>query len=155
LKEAVVPALDPRSCFEAFLRAVNTRDGAALDQLAHPDFEEVYLQSGERIRGIQNLRAILDNYPDGYEERGPDRVVGSEDRWVMTPALTMLRVEGAGDTFTGVSKARYPDGSEWYVIHIGEIRDGRVWRVQSFFAPLFDAPAWRAGWVEAASSAER
>lgn len=66
----------------------------------------------------------------------------------MTPVFTLLRIEGAGDTFTSVQKARYPDGSDWYVVSVGEIRDGRVWRVQTFFAATFDAPAWRSPWVE-------
>jgi hypothetical protein len=145
---SAVPAPDPRTVFEAFLRAVNARDSAALGELVHPDFVETYPQSGEVIRGCANLQAILDQYPGGYEDRGRDRVVGSEDRWVVTPAFTLVRIEGGGDTFTGVQKARYPDGTDWYVIHIAEIRDGQVWRVQAYFAQTFDAPDWRAEWVE-------
>jgi len=150
-----VPSSDPRSVFEHFLQCVTDRDGTDLADLTHPDFEETYVQSGERIHGIENLRAIIENFPGGYQDHGADRVIGSEDRWVMTPALTLVRVEGAGDTFTGVSKARYPDGSDWYVIHIGEMRDGRVWRVQAYFAPLFDAPAWRSQWVDVVVNPER
>ena len=143
-----MPSPEPRAVFEAFLRAVNSRDEAALDALVHPDYLESYPQSGEQTRGAENLRAIIEHYPGGYEDKGLDRVVGSEDRWVVTPAFTLLRIEGAGDTFTSVQRARYPDGSAWQVVSIGEIRDGRVWRVQTFFAPAFDAPAWRSAWVE-------
>ena len=141
-------APEPRAIFEAFLRAVNRRDEAALDALVHPDYLETYPQSGEQTRGVENLRAIIAHYPGGYEDKGLDRVVGSEDRWVVSPAFTLLRIEGAGDTFTSVQQARYPDGSEWHVVSIGEIRDHRVWRVQTFFAPAFDPPAWRSSWVE-------
>jgi hypothetical protein len=28
------------------------------------------------------------------------------------------------------------------------MKDGRVWKVQTFFAPTFEPPAWRAEWVE-------
>ena len=67
--------------------------------------------------------------PSGrYVGGGSDRIVGIEDRWVMTPAFTLLRVEGAGDTFTGVSRGRYPDGTDWIIVTIGEIRHERVWR---------------------------
>lgn len=143
-----MPRPDPRAVFEAFLRAVNSRDTAALGELVHPEYVETYPQSGERTRGAENLRAIIEHYPGGYEDKGLERVVGSEDRWVVTPVFTLLRIEGAGDTFTSVQKARYPDGSDWYVVSVGEIRDGRVWRVQTFFAATFDAPAWRSPWVE-------
>lgn len=141
-------ATEPRAVFEAFLRAVNNRDTAALQDLLHPDYVETYPQSGERTRGAANLQAIVEHYPGGYEDGGRKRLVGTEDRWVMTPLFTLLRIEGAGDTFTGVQKARYPDGTDWHVVSIGEVRDGRVWRVETFFAPAFEAPEWRSAWVE-------
>jgi hypothetical protein len=149
-----MPTSEPRAVFEAFLSAVNSRNTAALDALVHPDYLETYPQSGERTHGVENLRAIIDQYPGGYEDKGLHRVVGSEDRWVVTPAYTLLRIEGAGDTFTSVQQARYPDGSEWHVVSIGEIRDGRMWRVQTFFAPAFDPPAWRSLWVEVVQTNE-
>ncbi len=139
---------EPRAVFGAFTLAIQARDSAAIRELTHRDFVGTYPQSGEVIRGVDNLCAILENYPGGYEDKGLDRVVGSEDRWVVTPALTLLRIEGAGDTFTGVQKAVYPDGSEWEVVSIGEVRDDRIWRLQSFFAPVFEPPAWRSAWVE-------
>lgn len=142
-----MPSPQPRAVFEAFLRAANRRDVAALAELVHPDYIEVYPQSGEETHGIDNLRAIIEHYPGGFEDKGTDRVIGSEDRWVLTPAFTLLRIEGAGDNFTGVQRARYPDGSEWYVVSIGEIHDARIWRLQTFFAPAFDPPAWRSAWV--------
>ena len=145
---------ESRAVFEAFLHAVNGRDTAALEALLHKDYLETYPQSGEETHGAANLRAIIENYPGGFEGRGRDRVVGSEDRWVVTPAFTLLRIEGAGDTFTSVQKARYPDGSVWHVLSIGEIRDGRVWRVQTFFAPAFEAPAWRSAWVDLSSTTD-
>ena len=141
-------APEPRAIFEAFLGAVNRRDGAVLVDLVHPDYIETHPQSGESVHGVQNLRAIIAAYPGGFEDKGTERLVGIEDRWVMTPAFTLLRIEGSGDTFTGVQRARYPDGSIWHIISIGEIRDRRVWRVQTFFAQAFEAPAWRASWVE-------
>jgi SnoaL-like domain len=148
LKEVAMPSPEPRAVFEAYLRAVNSRNAAALDALVHPDYLETYPQSRERTHGVENLRAIIEHYPGAYQDKGLDRIVGSEDHWVMTPSFTLLRIEGAGDTFTSVQQARYPDGSDWHVVSIGEIRDGRVWRVQTFFAPAFDPPAWRSSWVE-------
>ena len=139
---------DPRAVVEAFLSAMNSRDANAVDVLLHPDYQETYPQSGERTRGAANLRAILDHYPGGYDDQGLERIVGAEDRWVATPSFTLLRIEGTGNVYTGVQKARYSDGSDWFVISIAEVRDERIWRVQTFFAPTFEPPAWRATWVE-------
>jgi ketosteroid isomerase-like protein len=139
---------EPRAVFEAFVRAVNSGDTAALGDLVHRDFTQAFPQSGELIRGLENLRAELLGHPGGYEGKGTDRVVGSADRWVVTPSSTVVRIEGAGDTFTGVSRVHYSDGSDWYAVMIGEIRDGRVWRVQTFFGETFEAPPWRASLVE-------
>ena len=140
-----------RSVFEAYINAADARDVVALEGLVHPDFEDVYPQSGERTRGFANLRAIIEHYPGGgYVGHGTDRVVGAEDRWVLTPAFSVLRIEGTGDTFTGVSRGRYPDGNDWYILVIGQVRDGRVWRAETYFAQTFEAPAWRAEWVEPA-----
>ena len=138
---------DPRSVFESYLHATNGRDLAALDRVVHADFEDFYPQSGERIAGATSLRAILENYPGGYDGRGVAQVVGAEDRWVMTPMFSVVRIEGTGDTFTGVSRGRYPDGSEWFIVNIGQIRDGRVWRVQTSFAPTCEPAGWRSAWV--------
>ena len=67
----------------------------------------------------------------------------------------MVRIEGAGDTFTGVSGAQYADGTDWYCVQIGEIRDGRVWRLQTFWAETFEAPAWRSSIVERIQATEK
>jgi hypothetical protein len=136
-----MPDRPPRDISKEFIDATNDRDLARLAAIVRPDFEDAYPQSGERIRGFGNLRRIIENYRGGgYVGTGPERVVGVEDRWVMTPAFTMLRIEGAGDTFTGVSRGRYPDGSDWLIVTIGEVRDGRIWRCETYFAPTFDAP---------------
>ena len=82
-------------------------------------------------------------------------MIGSEDRWVVTPAFNLLRIEGGGDTFMGVQKARYPDGSHWHVVTIGEIRDGKIWRTQTFFGQAFEPPAWRSAWVDVTPDPDR
>lgn len=138
----------PRAIFERYLEAIQARDLATLRHLAHPDFEDLYPQSGELTRGIENLIGIITNYPGVLESLGRDRVVGGEDRFVRTPMFTVLRVEGGGDHFTGIQRARYPDGSTWFIVIVAELRDGLVYRTSSFFAPTFAPPAWRSGLVE-------
>jgi ketosteroid isomerase-like protein len=141
--------LTARAAFEAYLDALTGQDMAALDALTHPDFEDAIPQSGERVCGAANLKAIIENYPGGRpQDRGRERVEGAEDRWVTTPTFTVLRIEGTGSVFTAVQRAEYPDGSQWHVVLIGEMRDGKAWRTQTYFAPSFEPPSWRAPWVE-------
>ncbi len=139
---------DPKALFERFAAAVNGGDVSVLDEILDPEFEEVWPQSGERVHGIANMKAILEHYPGGSLERGIERVVGSEDRWVLTPSHTPLRIEGTGNVYTVALRARYPDGSSWYVVQIMEVRTRRIWRVETYFAPVFEAPDWRAQWVD-------
>jgi ketosteroid isomerase-like protein len=117
-----------------------------LTSLQHPDFVEEWPQSGERIRGSENFKAIQGRYSDTTSESR--RIIGTEDRWTLAATFTPVRVFGAGDTFTALTVARYPDGSEYDVISILELRDQLIWKVTSFFAAPFEAPAWRAEWVE-------
>jgi ketosteroid isomerase-like protein len=142
---------DARSVFEAFLRAANGRDVTALEGLFDDDFEDVFPQSGELTRGLANFRSIIEQYPGGgYVGQGTERLVGTEDRWALTPSFTVVRIEGTGDTFTGVTRSRYPDGTDWYIVTIAQMRNGKLWRAETYFAQTFEPPAWRAAWVEPA-----
>jgi len=93
-------------------------------------------QSGERIRGRERMR----QFQESYSTRSPSdpirrirlrRVLVREDLWV---------VEGIAD---------YDDGREALnVVLILELRDGKMWRDRWYFAEPFEAPEWRAQWVE-------
>jgi hypothetical protein len=117
-------------------------------RLRDPDFTVDYPQSGERIRGHANERAIADNYPGGLPAVDPGRIIGSEDRWVVTPSFTFERVAGSGDTWWFEGRARYPDGSTWFVTTMVRLRHGRIAREVTYWGLPFESPAWRAAWVE-------
>ena len=137
-----------RQTFERYLRALSEGDLATLRELAHPDYEDFYPQSGELIRGIANLEGLLTNYPGELKGLGTQRIMGGEERFIRSPLFTIIRVEGDDDGMTGIQGVRYPDGSQWFVVVLCEMRDGLVYRIESYFAPFFDPPAWRAAWVE-------
>ena len=137
--------------YRTFLQRVNGGDLSALDEYLDPDYEEVWPQTGERVRGRGNLRAILENYPGGGLERGDARVVGSGESWLLTPNYTVVRVTRSGDQFVAVQRVRYPDQSEWYVVNLTTFRDGRAIQGESYFAPVMPAPPWRSAWVEPTS----
>jgi len=132
----------------AYWRAHATHDSDALTALRHPDWTAEWPQSGERVRGDANDRALTANFPGGLPNVKAERVVGSEDRWVMTPLFSIQRVVGSGDFWWGEGSVAYPDGSTWCLAVLLELRDGRIYRETDYFAAPFDAPEWRAQWVE-------
>jgi hypothetical protein len=138
---------DPRAIAESYCRALPA-DFDVLGSLQHDDFVQEFPQSGEVIRGRENFRRAHENYPGGTPLNEVQQLTGTEDRWVMAPTFTFVRLVGGGDTFVAESKARYPDGSDYHVITIIEITDAKVLRARTYFAAPFEAPAWRAGWTE-------
>ncbi len=142
-----------RARVEAFLRALNEQDFDRIRTLVHDDYVEEYPQSGERVRGATNLMAILRNYPGGGIHPGNidvagARVLGEDDAWVVGPSFSIVHVSGTGDQYTGVARIHYPDGSTWHVVAVLEFRGDRIARNTEYYAPLFEAPAWRSAWVE-------
>ena len=116
----------------------NTDDLQALAQaqydMAADDVVQEWPQSGERIRGRANIKAINDNYPAGPGGQGPKMKV----RRVLEPGEAWI-VEGTID---------YGDGVPVSAVSILELRDGKVTRETDYFANPFEAPEWRRKWVE-------
>ena len=147
----------PLSNEEVIRRYVDAHQHHDLDALATlraPGWVEDWPQSGERVRGHDNDAAIMRNWPGGEPDPGDIHVVGSEDRWVMTPSWTYERIAGSGEAWFTDAMARYPDGSTWFAAGIFEVRDGQVQREKWIFGPKLDAPDWRAQWVERYDPAE-
>ncbi|MGA8594062.1 MAG: nuclear transport factor 2 family protein [Bryobacteraceae bacterium] len=88
-----------------------------------------YPQSGERILGRSNLQALRSHHPGkpaGFEIR---RLFGSGDLWITEYTIAYL-------------------GRPSYTVSIMEFKNGKVVHETQYFADPFDAPAWRAQWVE-------
>jgi hypothetical protein len=132
----------------AYVDALAAHDHDATEALRHPDLTIDYPQSGERIHGPANMRAIEENFPGGLPDGQIDHIVGSEDRWVATPAYTIQRVAGSGDAWWLDGSATYPDGSTWSMVLLLELRDGLIHHATEYYAAPFEAPEWRARWVE-------
>jgi len=134
---------DNRKIVEQFIQAMATNDWEAQDRLLSDDFVEEYPQSGERIVGKANRRAIVQNYPGG--EPTEASASGPNPK---PPVIT-----GSGDQFTSTGQVKYPNGETWHVISLVECRDGKIARMTDFFAAPFEAPAWRAPYVEVEKTA--
>jgi SnoaL-like domain len=146
-----------RETIARYVRAVHDQELDTITSLQHPDFVEDWPQSRERIRGRTNFRKILENYPGGLTgvdaDVSMDRVVGGEDRWMVAPTFAMVRVSAADDVHTAIVKLRYPDGGEWFMVALIELKDGLIHRCTSFFAPTYESPVWRREWVEQTTDA--
>ena len=119
-----------------------------LRQLRHPGRTVEWPQSGERVHSSESFAAIVERYPGGRPTVEVSRIVGSEDRWVVTPGNTVLKVVGSGDSWWGAWMMTYPDGQEYHVVDLIELRDGLVHRETVYWAPPFEAPDWRRPFVD-------
>jgi hypothetical protein len=141
--------LSTRAMVEAYGRGLQVSDIDAVLTTLHEDFTDDYPQSGERIRGADGIRALMEGYPGGIPQTvAIDHIIGAEDTWVVSPSWTPMRIEGSGDQYTSVARVVYPDGNTWYLIQLIRLKDGRIHRVVSYYAAPFEAPAWRASFVE-------
>ena len=99
----------------------------------HEDYVMEMPQSGERFRGRENMRKFQESRGDHATPPQPlrlRRVLVREGLWV---------AEGVID---------YGDGQVFSVVLIFELRDGKMWRDRWYFAEPFEAPGWRALWIE-------
>lgn len=107
---------------------------AAGDQVAehdiyHDDVVCEYPQSGEIIRGRHNLQALRSHHPgrpSGFVVR---RIVGEINLWITEYVITY-------------------ESKPMHTVSIMEFREGKVAHETQYFAEPFDAPGWRAQWVE-------
>lgn len=105
-------------------------DEAAYTAIVHDDLVQDWPQSGERVRGRTACLTIARNYPGG------------------PPQITLGRISGTGDLWVVEGSSRYPDGTDYHVVSILELRDGKIARQTDYFGPTFPAPEWRRQWVE-------
>jgi len=136
-----------REVINRFYKALNARHFDDIDELVDPDVVQEWPLSGERIRGLKNFRAVLENYPE-LPQVETRRVAGAEDMWVLTPGWTPLRITGSGDVYTVESRIAYPTGEVWSGVSVIEFRNGKASKLTEYFAEPFPAAEWRLPWVE-------
>jgi hypothetical protein len=88
-----------------------------------------YPQSGERILGRRNLQALRGHHPGKPAGFNVRRIVGAGDLWI-TEYTIMYQ------------------GRLAFTVSIMEFEGEKVIRETQYFADPFEAPAWRAQWVE-------
>jgi ketosteroid isomerase-like protein len=119
-----------RQVVQRFWAAMQTNDFKAAGDLLHDDFLLEWPQSGERIRGRENFVAVNENYP-------------AQGRW----QFTIHRILAEGEQ--AVSDVDVTDGVvSGRAITFSIVRDGRIVSQVEFWPEPYEAPNWRAAWVE-------
>ena len=98
-------------------------------ELRHDDYVMEMPQSGERIRGRDTMRRMQQQFPN-------------------PPQAALRRIVGSGDVWIVEATADYGDGAVFHVADVIEFRDGRIARETRYYAEPFEAPAWRADFLE-------
>jgi hypothetical protein len=144
-----VAVFDHQALATKFVNAMNSQDRAAFEALVTPDLIAEWPQSGERIRSFENYWAIMEGIPGGPTGNLVDtlKAKATDGVKLVAPSFTFVTVEGAGNSGTFTCRAKMPSGDRW-VIALYSLRDGRIAKLTAFFAPMFEAPAWRAHLVE-------
>jgi len=143
----MAPGRTNEQVIAAYAEASARLDMDALETLRHPDWRVVWPQSGEEVHSSEAFAEIIRNYPGGAARSEVTRVVGAEDRWVVTPGNTALMVAGSGDFWWSEWRVTYPGGSTYLCVDLMEVRDGQIWRETVYWASPFEAPDWRSPWV--------
>lgn len=134
---------DHGKLMDAFAAMFKTNDWARLGEFVAEDAVFEYPQSNERFRGLTNIRAQFENYPDLEPDSTKLQEVIGGATYALTPMYTVVAVDGSGNRGTALVRVRYPDGSRWWAVNLYEVRDGKIARSRTFFAPEFEAPDWR------------
>jgi hypothetical protein len=121
-----------RDVLERLFEAYERQDLGAFFELLHDyyvdDYVEEYPQSGERIHGKDNRRKIAENYPG-------------------LPNVTEHGYKISGDLAVIEMTLEY-DGNRVHSCEIADFQDGKIKRTRAYFGEPFEAPQWRAQWVE-------
>ena len=143
--------LTNREVVDQFVRAMNAGDLDRAELCLAEDVVEDYPQSGERIRGRANRRAVIENYPGRSETKLVPGKIGAlvgDDPWVMTPTMSLVRLDGSGERFTATGQINYPNGDMWHLVQLIELRGGKVAKLTTYFAAPFEPAPYRAKFVE-------
>jgi ketosteroid isomerase-like protein len=119
-----------RATVERVIEGLNSRDLSLFHAQFHEDSVMEYPQSGERIVGGENRRAVYGAFPG-------------------LPTVTPRRVEISGDLAVVEAQLAYGDGADWRAVFIFELRDGKIAKETAYWTQPFEAADWRSQWVEA------
>ncbi len=121
-------ATSNQAVVERLIACINDRHIEVMDDLFHDDATMDWPQSRERVRGAVNRRAIYGAFPQ-------------------LPTITPRRMFSSGEIVVAEANLDY-GGPTYETVFVFEFRDGKIEKETAYWSDAFDAPAWRAEWVE-------
>jgi ketosteroid isomerase-like protein len=126
----VVEANANENVVNRLIECINSRHIEVMDELFHDDAVMHWPQSGELVRGAENRRGIYNAFPQ-------------------LPTITPHRMLSGGNLVVAEALLDY-NGPQYETVFIFELRGGRISKETAYWSEAFEAPEWRAQWVEKA-----
>ena len=121
---------DPnRAVVERMVNGMLNQDLDTVGEALAEDAVVSWPQSGETMVGRAACLMVYGNYPGG------------------PPSYTITRIAGSGDHFSVEGIGDY-SGKKVFWTSIVDLANGKIVRQTDYWADPFEAPAWRAQWVE-------
>lgn len=120
---------DNEAVIERLIQCINDRHIEIMDELFQDDAVMDWPQSGEKVIGADNRRGIYSSFPQ-------------------LPTITPRGMKSEGDLVVAEADLDYGSGPSYKTVFIFEFRDGKIAKETAYWSESFDAPAWRAKWVE-------
>jgi ketosteroid isomerase-like protein len=117
-----------RRVVERLIQCLNDRQVEVMDDLFHDDAVMEWPQSGERVVGADNRRAIYGSFPS-------------------LPSINVRRIVSGGDVVVAEASLDY-GGPVYQTVFIFELRNGKIATETAYWSESFEAPEWRAQWIE-------
>ena len=117
-----------REIVEALWSAFDALDFDVAGELLHDDFVCEWPQSQERIVGRVNFVAVNKHYPGEWR-------------------IEIVKLVTSGPEVVTETLLRYGDQTA-RAVSFFELRDGKIARLREFWPDPYEAPDWRAPWVE-------
>ena len=108
-------------------KALIEKDLDLFHEQFHEDSVIEFPQSGERIVGGVNRRAVYSSFPG---------------------RPTLRRVRALGNLVVAEVSVDYGDATDWRAVFIYELRGGKISQATAYWTQPFPAAASRAPWVE-------
>lgn len=122
-----------RKVIERLIECINKKNIAVMDELFHEDAIMDWPQSGEKIVGGANRRGVYGAFPT-------------------LPTITPRRMVSNGDLVVAEASLDYGTPTIYNAVFIFEFREGKIAKETAYWSEPFEAPEWRAKWVERSKS---
>ena len=121
--------MENRKVIERLIECINQKKISVMDELFHEDAIMDWPQSGEKIIGGDNRRGVYGAFPQ-------------------LPTITPTRMVSNGDLIVAEASMDYGSPTIYKAVFIFEFRDGKIAKETAYWSEPFEAPEWRAQWVE-------